>query len=100
MLVLSRKQLDTIVIDRRIRIRVLEIRGDRIRLGIEAPQDVPILRGELETTAEKDLDGQRWYAQDAEAARMSRLRLETELPPESGMDDAPSIAADPRAHGV
>ncbi len=47
MLVLSRKYQDTIVIDQRIRIQVLGIRGDRIRLGIEAPDDVVILRGEL-----------------------------------------------------
>jgi carbon storage regulator len=47
MLVLSRKHQDTIVIDQRIRIKVLGIRGDRIRLGIEAPDDVVILRGEL-----------------------------------------------------
>ena len=47
MLVLSRKYQDTIVIDQRIRIKVLAIRGDRIRLGIEAPDDVVILRGEL-----------------------------------------------------
>jgi carbon storage regulator len=47
MLVISRKYQDTIVIDQRIRIKVLGIRGDRIRLGIEAPEDVAILRGEL-----------------------------------------------------
>jgi carbon storage regulator len=47
MLVLSRKHQDTIVIDQRIRIKVLGIRGDRIRLGIEAPDEVVILRGEL-----------------------------------------------------
>jgi carbon storage regulator len=50
MLVLSRKYQDTIVIDQRIRIKVLAIRGDRIRLGIEAPDDVAILRGELTLT--------------------------------------------------
>jgi carbon storage regulator len=55
MLVLSRKYQDTIVIDQRIRIKVLAIRGDRIRLGIEAPDDVAILRGELtlRTTADE-----------------------------------------------
>ncbi len=47
MLVLSRKHQDTIVIDQRIRIQVLGIRGDRIRLGIEAPDEVVVLRGEL-----------------------------------------------------
>jgi carbon storage regulator len=54
MLVLSRKYQDTIVIDQRIRIKVLDIRGDRIRLGIEAPDDVAILRGELTLKATSD----------------------------------------------
>jgi carbon storage regulator len=48
MLVLSRKSRDTVVIDQRIVVTILEIRGDRIRLGIEAPDDVAILRGELQ----------------------------------------------------
>jgi carbon storage regulator len=65
MLVLSRKRQDTIVIDQRIRIKVLGIRGDRIRLGIEAPEDVVILRGELEfeapeSSAEEDTVREPW----------------------------------------
>ncbi len=48
MLVLSRKVDQEIVIDGNIRIRVLKIKGNTIRLGIEAPQDVHIKRGELE----------------------------------------------------
>jgi carbon storage regulator len=48
MLVLTRKKTETIVIDETIRITVLHVGGDRIRLGIEAPSDVPIRRGELE----------------------------------------------------
>jgi carbon storage regulator len=47
MLVLSRKENESIVIDGRIKITVVKIGGDKIRLGIEAPQDVPILRSEL-----------------------------------------------------
>ncbi|WP_437204731.1 carbon storage regulator CsrA [Planctomicrobium sp. SH664] len=47
MLVLSRKKNESIVIDDRIVISVVEIRGDKVRLGIEAPKDVPIHRHEV-----------------------------------------------------
>lgn len=47
MLVLSRKKNESIVIDDRIKITVVEIRGDKVRLGIEAPRDVPIHRSEV-----------------------------------------------------
>ncbi len=47
MLVLSRKKKESVVIAGRIRVTVVEIKGNQIRLGIEAPQDVPICRTEL-----------------------------------------------------
>jgi carbon storage regulator len=47
MLVLSRKKNESIVIDERIVITVVEVRGDKVRLGIEAPRDVPIHRSEV-----------------------------------------------------
>jgi carbon storage regulator len=47
MLVLSRKEDESIVIDGRIKVTVMEIRGGRIRLGIEAPQEIPVWREEL-----------------------------------------------------
>jgi carbon storage regulator len=47
MLVLSRKPGESIVIDDRIVITVVQIGGGRIRLGIEAPREVPILRSEV-----------------------------------------------------
>ena len=47
MLVLSRKKNQTILIDGQIEIEVLQIKGNHIRLGIKAPRDVRVLRGEL-----------------------------------------------------
>jgi len=47
MLVLSRKTGDSIMIDGNIRIKVLEVRGNVVRLGIEAPKDVPVFRDEI-----------------------------------------------------
>jgi len=47
MLVLSRKTQEAIVVDGEITIRIIEIRGNTVRLGIEAPKEIPVLRSEL-----------------------------------------------------
>ena len=47
MLVLSRKADESIIIDKRITVTILEIQGNRIRLGIEAPKEIPVMREEL-----------------------------------------------------
>jgi carbon storage regulator len=47
MLVLSRKKDESIVINNDIRIVVVEIRGDKVRLGVEAPKEVPVHRREV-----------------------------------------------------
>jgi carbon storage regulator len=47
MLVLSRKTQDTIVIGSDIRITVLVTSNNRVQIGIEAPDEVRVLRGEL-----------------------------------------------------
>lgn len=47
MLALSRKVNESIMIGNDIEITVLEIKGDQIKLGIEAPKTVPIYRKEL-----------------------------------------------------
>lgn len=47
MLVLSRKKNESIVIADDITIVVVEIRGDKVRLGVEAPKEVPVHRREV-----------------------------------------------------
>lgn len=47
MLVLSRKKDQSIVINENIEITVLEIQGDQVRIGINAPKNVPVYRKEL-----------------------------------------------------
>ena len=47
MLVLSRKNNESIVINDDIIITIVEIRGDKVRLGIVAPRDVPVHRQEV-----------------------------------------------------
>ena len=54
MLVLSRHKNESIQIGGGITVVVVDIRGDRVRLGIEAPRDTSIHRGELRPRVGKD----------------------------------------------
>lgn len=47
MLVLSRKVNESLIIDNHIVVTVIEVRGDKVRLGITAPKQVPVHRQEL-----------------------------------------------------
>jgi carbon storage regulator len=47
MLVLTRKKDEKIVIGDTITLMIIEIRGDKVRLGIEAPKEVPVHREEV-----------------------------------------------------
>lgn len=47
MLVLTRKKNGKLVIGDNITITVVEIRGDKVRIGIEAPKDVTVHREEV-----------------------------------------------------
>ena len=56
MLVLTRKAHERIVIDGNIVIEILEVLGNRVRIGIQAPDGVSILREELLTREKKNAD--------------------------------------------
>ena len=47
MLVLTRRPEEVIEIGHNIKITVLEIRGESVRIGIDAPREVPVHRGEV-----------------------------------------------------
>jgi len=53
MLVLSRKKNESIIINDHITVTVIEIRGDKVRLGIEAPKDVTVHRREVYEAIQK-----------------------------------------------
>lgn len=57
MLVLSRKENETIVIGRDVTITVVQIRGDKVRLGIAAPLEVPVHRGEVADAIRRESEG-------------------------------------------
>ena len=47
MLALSRKKNEALVIDNKIEVTILDIRGDQVKVGISAPKEIPIYRKEV-----------------------------------------------------
>lgn len=47
MLALSRKKNEAIVIDNKIEVTILDVKGDQVKIGISAPKEVPIYRKEV-----------------------------------------------------
>lgn len=64
MLVLSRKQHDAIFIGENIKITVVRIDRNQVRLGIEAPSHIPVLREELQLDAEEREARTAWHADE------------------------------------
>ncbi len=58
MLVLSRRQNEQIVIDGSIVVTVVSLRGDKVRIGIEAPKDVQIDRSEVHEERRKLMEAE------------------------------------------
>lgn len=57
MLVLSRQLGDQIVIGNNIVVTVLEVRGDRVQIGVSAPSTVPVHRREIFERIQKERGG-------------------------------------------
>ena len=47
MLVLSRKRNESVVINDNVIVTIVDIRGDDVRLGVEAPKEIPVHRQEV-----------------------------------------------------
>ncbi len=47
MLALSRKKNEALVINNNVEITILEIKGDQVKIGIEAPKNIPVYRKEV-----------------------------------------------------
>jgi carbon storage regulator len=67
MLVLSRKKNESIIINDDITIVVVEIRGDKVRLGVEAPKEVPVHRNEVYEAIRRNQNSSSAAASEADA---------------------------------
>lgn len=63
MLVLTRKSNQSIMIGDDIEVSVLSVMGDKVRIGIQAPQEVPVFRTEIYLEIHRE-DGDRPAAKD------------------------------------
>jgi len=61
MLVVSRSQNESVIINGDITVTVVAIRGDKVRLGIDAPREVPIHRKEIVDAIRAETELQRPY---------------------------------------
>jgi carbon storage regulator len=68
MLILSRKLNESIVIDGRIVVKVLRIEKESVKLGIQAPPEVPVHREEIHDAIQKGKDKPRSNGNDAPPA--------------------------------
>jgi carbon storage regulator len=80
MLVLSRRPGESIVIDGNIRIKVVMRRGDHVRIGIDAPNRIPVIRQELLVSAP---------ATDGCASKPTRPTGKADSPPLAGGQSLP-----------
>jgi carbon storage regulator len=58
MLVLSRQRDESIIIADNIKITIVDIRGDKVRLGIDAPKEIPVHRQEVFDAIQRENDEQ------------------------------------------
>ena len=70
MLALARKVNESIVVNDNIEITILEVKGDQVKIGIEAPKSVPVYRKEIYSQIQKE---------NAEAANISSLQALSDL---------------------
>jgi len=66
MLILQRKAGESLVIGENITVAIMAVEGNRVRLAISAPEDVPILRSELITATAANRDSAMEEAAPAE----------------------------------
>lgn len=67
MLVLTRKRDEKVMIGDNIVVTVVDIRGDKVRLGVEAPSDVPVHRQEVYDAIKRDQRRQTQLSQEQPA---------------------------------
>lgn len=72
MLVLTRKTGEWITIGNDIRIRVVSMKGDHVQIGVEAPREVPVHRGEIFEQIRAELERARRSA--SEPGALDRLK--------------------------
>jgi flagellar assembly factor FliW len=101
MLILTRKIGESILIGDNIRVVVLEVRGRQIRLGIEAPADIVVLREEIaQRLADANLQAASFnYPEVKQTLRAIKTRVYPRLVMRSPQPESPAITVESQALG-
>jgi carbon storage regulator len=75
MIVLSRKKNESIIINDDITVIIVEIRGDKVRLGIEHPREVSVHRNEVYEAIRRNMQQSESTATPADSADAIRQRI-------------------------
>ena len=67
MLILTRRPQETLVVGDNIKVQVLGVKGGQVRLGVEAPREVPVYREEIWVRMKRDRAGKGGAAETEEA---------------------------------
>ena len=73
MLVLTRKSNQSIMIGDQVEVSVLSIMGEKVRIGIQAPRDIPVFRKEVYLEIQQEHEGPAGAARDEVDAALNRL---------------------------
>ncbi len=82
MLVLTRKSNQSIMIGDDVEVSVLSVMGDKVRIGIRAPQDVPVFRTEIYLEIHRDGDAEAGGERTTPASRREPTTRTHQRPPE------------------
>ena len=99
MLVLSRKQQQQIKIGEQITVTVLRVKGNTVRIGVQAPRDVRVIRGELpknESSEEVIAEIELTDAPEHEPSVQEPISIPTQTMPGAGLP----LAKIRRRHGA
>ena len=93
MLVLTRKANEEILIGDNIRITLVRIKGNSVRIGIEAPREVRVVRGELEDEDSRSVDGEAVETETVFAHPQPRIGRHTPKKPKSRLVESATDGA-------
>ena len=83
MLILSRKRNEKIMIGDDISIMIVDIRGDQVQVGIDAPRSIPVHRYEIY----EEIKNATLRASKSDAADLSALKKKTKKKPPAGQEN-------------
>ena len=95
MLVLSRQRDESIMIGDDVEITIVDVRGDKVRLGITAPKSIPVHRREIYDAIQREKAAEKAPAEKADKAAGPEADKAAEPEPDKATEPEPEKAAKP-----